>query len=256
MVDFIAYDSAFYRLSPLLEKYMTYFIPTSISKGMLNHVLQSKAKILSRRERGEHGRKDFCSYLFDMQYQMRLTDWDMTAHSNSMILAGSETSATVLSALTHWLCTTPAVYSKLKEEVRSKFSSSTEITSQNATFPYLTAVIHETLRMLPPVPNGAPRIVSKGGDSIDGVFVPGGVSCYLCASSLSSDISQTTVSVHMWSSTRNPKNFKDPDVFQPERWLDPNCTDNLSASNPFLLGPRACLGQKLESFTRASLLKC
>jgi cytochrome P450 len=55
---------------------------------------------------------------------------------------------------------------------------------------------------------------------------------------------QTTVGVNMWSVTHNPNNFKDPYVFRPERWLDPNCTDNLSASQPFLLGPRACMGQK------------
>ena len=53
-----------------------------------------------------------------------------------------------------------------------------------------------------------------------------------------------TVGVQMWAATHNPKNFKDPDTFRPERWLDPNCTDQPGASNPFLLGPRACIGQK------------
>ena len=48
----------------------------------------------------------------------------------------------------------------------------------------------------------------------------------------------------MFAATRNPKNFKDPDIFRPERWIDPNCTDNLSGSQPFLLGTRACIGQK------------
>jgi len=179
MVDFIAYDSAIYILSPLLEKFATY-IPTTITKGMLNHVHQSKAKILSRRERGEQGRKDFCSYLFEMQDQMKLTDWDLTAYSNSMIIAGSETSATVLSAATFWLCRAPAAYEKLKEELRSRFTSSSEITSQTATFPYLTAVINEAMRMLPPVANGPPRLVPKGGEFVDGVFVPGGVSQFFC----------------------------------------------------------------------------
>jgi cytochrome P450 len=55
---------------------------------------------------------------------------------------------------------------------------------------------------------------------------------------------QTTVSVHTWSSTHSEKNFKNPNEFTPERWLDPNNTDQREASNPFLLGPRACIGQK------------
>jgi cytochrome P450 len=58
---------------------------------------------------------------------------------------------------------------------------------------------------------------------------------------------QARVGVHMWSATRNPKNFKDPDTFRPERWIDPEGTDCLNASQPFLLGPRACIGQKWVS---------
>lgn len=176
MVKYIAYDTSLFRLSPLFERIMPYFIPAEVRKGMMNHVLQSKAKILERRNKGDQGRRDFCSYIFEMQKELKLSDWHLMAYSNSMIIAGSETSATVLSAMTHWLCETPLVYSRLKEEVRSRFKSSSEITSQSAKFPYLTAVIHETLRMLPPVPFAPPRITPKGGATVAGVFVPGGVS--------------------------------------------------------------------------------
>ncbi|TVY81294.1 Cytochrome P450 monooxygenase hmp1 [Lachnellula suecica] len=228
MVTFVAYNSAIYRISPKLTKSLLYFVPKSVAKGRMNHVLQSKAKILARLDRKTE-KKDFSSYIFQVREEMGLTDWELSAYSNSLIIAGSETSATTLSALTHWLCKTPLVYSKLKDEVRSRFESSSEITSQSATFPYLTAVIHETLRIFPPFPFGPPRITPLGGETVAGVFVPEG----------------TTVSVHMWSSTRNPKNFKDPDAFRPERWLDPNSTDDFSGSNPFLLGPRACIGQNM-----------
>jgi cytochrome P450 len=55
---------------------------------------------------------------------------------------------------------------------------------------------------------------------------------------------QTTVGVHGWSVTHNAKHFKDPNVFRPERWTDPECTDLLEASKPFLVGPRMCMGIK------------
>jgi len=55
---------------------------------------------------------------------------------------------------------------------------------------------------------------------------------------------QTIVGVHLWCVTHSPTYFKDPDTFNPERWLDPQCTDNLGASQPFLLGARNCIGQK------------
>jgi len=176
MVIFIAWDSAIYRVSPLLENLLGYLVPAEVRKATLNHVKQSKAKILARMEKGEGERRDFCSYIFEMKEEMNLNDWHMAAYSNSLIIAGSETTATVMSALTYWLCRTPLVYEKLKEEVRSRYKSSSEITSLSATFPYLTAVIHEILRIFPPIPFGMPRISPKGGETVDGIFVPGGVS--------------------------------------------------------------------------------
>jgi cytochrome P450 len=175
MVKFITYDAAIYRLSPALEKTLRKYLPKHVRDGMQNHVTQSRAKILARMDRKPE-RKDLCSYIFEVRDEMDLTIWDMTGYSNAVIIAGSETSATVLSALTHWLCKTPDVYEKLKKEVRSRFKSSYEITSQSATFPYLTAVINEILRVFPPLPNGPPRIAPEGGEIVAGVYVPEGVS--------------------------------------------------------------------------------
>jgi len=228
-IKFGAYDSAIYRLSPRVWKIMPYFIPSKITNEALNHVNQSKAKILARMEKGDLERRDFCSYLFENKEELGLTDWNLAGYANVLIMAGSETSAALLSGLTYYLCRTREVYKKLKDEVRGRFKTTDEITSQRATFPYLTAVIQEALRIYPPSPIAAPRITPKAGGMVAGVFVPGG----------------TTVGVNMWSVTHNPNNFKDPYVFRPERWLDPNCTDNLSASQPFLLGPRACMGQNM-----------
>jgi cytochrome P450 len=245
-VTFIAWDSAIFRISPLLGKMATYLIPADVNKATLNHVAQSKAKILARMNRGELETKDFCSYIFKIKEEMGLNDWHMAAYSNALIVAGSETTATTMSTLTYWLCRTPRVYDKLKEEVRSRFKTSSEINSLSATFPYLTAIIHEVLRIFPPIPIGMQRIAPKAGAMVSGVFVPEGVSpcSYLGMGFLTE--SQTTVSVHAWSATRNERNFKDPDSFIPERWLglDPNTTDTFSASQPFLLGTRGCLGQK------------
>jgi len=158
-----------------------------------------------------------------------LNDWHMTSYSNTLIIAGSETTATTVGALTYWLCRTPDVYAKLKDEVRGRFETSSEINSSAATFPYLTAVINEIMRLVPPIPFGSPRVVPEGGETIDGVMIPGG----------------TFVSCHAWVSSRSEKYFKNPDSFNPERWLDPNSTDHLAASNPFLLGWGACLGQNM-----------
>lgn len=161
MVAHMAWASAIYRISPTMAKIMRFLIPPQVRKDTLCHMMSSRAKILARMDRGEGERRDFCSYVFDLKDEMGLTEWSMTGYANILIMAGSETSATVLSAVTYFLCRNPRVYDKLKKEVRSRYTSSMEITSQTATFPYLTAVIHEVLRIFPSVPFGMPRITPQ-----------------------------------------------------------------------------------------------
>lgn len=94
-----------------------------------------------------------------------------------MIIAGSETTATLLSAATYYLLTYPDAMVKLTEEVRSAFKSEDEIdmiSVQKLT--YLLAVLDESLRLYPPVPAGGPRKIAPDGDVILGQYVPGGVS--------------------------------------------------------------------------------
>lgn len=38
--------------------------------------------------------------------------------------------------------------------------------------------------------------------------------------------------------------WHEPYTFKPERWTDPDCKDNKAASQPFSMGPRACIGKK------------
>lgn len=67
---------------------------------------------------------------------------------------------------------------KLQEEIRTAFQAYDEINSSTtANLRYLHAVCLEALRIFPPLPLGLPRVVPVGGDTIDGHFVPEGVSC-------------------------------------------------------------------------------
>lgn len=95
-------------------------------------------------------------------------------HSHPYSIAGSETTATTLSAVTYFLMKHPKVYSRFKAEIREKFAQYTDITS-NAVggLPYFHAVINETMRLYPPVPFGPPRL--SPGAYVDGKFVPKGV---------------------------------------------------------------------------------
>ena len=96
--------------------------------------------------------------------------------SGLLIIAGSETTATLLSGVTFFLLTNPDAYNKAKSEVRQAFQSADEMTLVTTSkLPYLHACLEEALRMYPPVPLALPRRTGKEGAVIDGVFVPGGV---------------------------------------------------------------------------------
>lgn len=54
-----------------------------------------------------------------------------------------------------------------------------------------------------------------------------------------------------WAAFRSPKNFKDPGLFLPERWIldepgfeEYHAFDKREVVQPFSYGPRNCLGKK------------
>ena len=47
---------------------------------------------------------------------------------------------------------------------------------------------------------------------------------------------------NLYSAGRDPRYFKDPDVFNPDRWQEEGGIATRFASLPFGFGPRACYG--------------
>ncbi|KIN02897.1 hypothetical protein OIDMADRAFT_160486 [Oidiodendron maius Zn] len=157
---------------------------------------------------------------------------ELLSNSSILVIAGSETTATILSGVTYLLLETPNVMAKVVHEVRSSFNNDDEITINSACgLKYMIACLEEALRIYPPAPTGFPRIVPEGGDLIAGKWVPGG----------------TVAGVSIVAAHHSPGNFRDPESFIPERFLgDPRfATDNKGALNPFSTGPRNCIGKNL-----------
>ncbi|KAF4826986.1 Cytochrome P450 monooxygenase BOT4 [Colletotrichum tropicale] len=172
-------------------------------------------------------RSDFVSPLVDKVRAGEVSKEEMTAHVSTIAIAGGETVATTLSALTCFLGQNPEKLERLNQEIRVAFKAYDEITGSKAQqLPYLQAVINEGLRLFPPASGGATRL--SPGFELHGQYIPEG----------------TDISVSPWSTVHNPEYFSDPWHFKPERWLGPHCNDNKDASRPFLLGPRDCLGRK------------
>ena len=91
----------------------------------------------------------------------------------SLIVAGSETTATLLSGCIYYLCTTPHAMARLTTEIRSAFMQDGDMTFRSlGNLEYLTAVIDEALRMYPPFVTSLTRRVPRGGALVNGQFVP------------------------------------------------------------------------------------
>lgn len=54
----------------------------------------------------------------------------MEANANILIIAGSETTVTLLSGVTYWLLRTPDALRKVTHEIRSSIKSDADITFQ------------------------------------------------------------------------------------------------------------------------------
>ncbi|KAF2009431.1 cytochrome P450 [Aaosphaeria arxii CBS 175.79] len=152
----------------------------------------------------------------------------LEGQAGTLIVAGSETTATTSVAALYFLAKNPVCLAALQHEVRTTFTSADAITGHStATLPHLNAVIEESLRLFPPVAIGLPRI--SPGANVDGHFIPAGV----------------IVSTDNWTLMHDPKYWHDPHAFRPERWIGEGFGDTKGASQPFSLGVRACLGINL-----------
>ncbi|KAF4555864.1 Cytochrome P450-like protein 83 [Elsinoe fawcettii] len=202
-------------------------------EAQIKHLNYSIERVHRRMAKTELAHPDLWTEVIKRGEKLDLSMGEMESNGNIFMIAGTETTATLLSGLSFYLLKNPDKMAKLIEEIRSTFKSTADITiEQLQRMPYLNAAIEEGLRIYPPVPIGLPRIVPPQGMNIDGVFVPGG----------------TSVSVSQWATYRSDKNFVRPEEFHPERWFPDNdefAKDDKAAFQPFSTGPRNCIGKNL-----------
>ncbi|KAH7406635.1 cytochrome P450 [Phaeosphaeria sp. MPI-PUGE-AT-0046c] len=162
---------------------------------------------------------------------------DLGNESLNMINAGADPYSGVLAGAFFYLLHNPETLRKVTEEVRSKFSSLSQIVNgaDLNSCSYLYACIEETLRRTAPVPSHLPRVVLPGGMTIDNEHFPAG----------------TVVGVPMYAIHNNPAYFPAPFTFDPGRWLESptNPPEAIAlarkAFNPFSIGTRMCSGRNL-----------
>ncbi|KAK6200465.1 cytochrome P450 [Scheffersomyces amazonensis] len=167
----------------------------------------------------------------------------------NILLAGRDTTASLLSFTFYELCRNKDIWKKLREEVDNKFGLGNESRVYEITFEslkrceYLKAVLNESLRLYPTVPRNG-RFANKnttlprGGGPLgeDPVLVRKG----------------QPIAYVIYSTHRSSEFYgKDANEYRPERWFEPETRKLGWAYLPFNGGPRICLGQQF-ALTEAS----
>jgi cytochrome P450 len=98
-------------------------------------------------------REDFLSHILPSEDLKRLTMPELEATTALLIMAGSESTSTQMTATTNYLVRNPAKLAKLVTEIRSAFQCDSDITLRAVeNLVYLKAVLQEGMRLGPPVP--------------------------------------------------------------------------------------------------------
>ncbi|XP_078441726.1 cytochrome P450, family 97, subfamily A, polypeptide 3 [Wolffia australiana] len=152
----------------------------------------------------------------------------------TMLIAGHETTAALLTWTFYLLSKEPAAMSKLQEEVDSVLGDRFPTVEDMKKLKYTSRVISESLRLYPQPPVLIRRSIED--DVLGGYPIKSGEDIF----------------ISVWNLHRSPHKWANADSFNPERWpLDgptPNETNQAFSFLPFGGGPRKCVGDMFASF--------
>jgi cytochrome P450 len=220
------------------RKFVHDFVDYYVDKG-----LAKRSQLLA-----ESSEKKSQRYVFIDELVRQTTDRvRIRSELLNILLAGRDTTASLLTNVWHVLSKRPDIWTKLQAEI-SQLNGSLPTFEQLKELKYLQSVLSESLRLHPVVPLNSREALEDttlplggGPDGLSPIFIPKG----------------DVVAWNVYAMHRR-KDFYGPDAddFKPERWLD----DPVSGKKglrpswyylPFNGGPRVCLGQQF-ALTEAS----
>ncbi|KAK6186253.1 hypothetical protein SNE40_008324 [Patella caerulea] len=188
----------------------------------------------------EDDMKDFMDYLIharrqaaieDPEIENIITDTHLVHTCSDIFSAGIDTTRQTINWTILLLVAYPEIQTKVQAELDKVLDAGQAPTlNDRERLPYTEAVLHESMRLCPVAPLGLPH--STRCDTTIGEYeIPKG----------------TMVLINYWALHNDPENWKDPEIFSPERLLD---TDGKLAPKTmswlaFSAGRRNCLGETI-----------
>ncbi|XP_025103440.1 cytochrome P450 3A5-like [Pomacea canaliculata] len=220
-------------LSPLIMALGKGFFTGEESDFLVNSVYRMVDE--RRQAIGDEKRTDFLQLLVNAEDtgldvgQKRMTREEVAAQGVIILIAGYETTATTLQYLTYNLAMNQDVQQRVYEEMRDELGDEDPTYDNVGRLKYLDNVIHETLRLFPPVSLIHRRVLHSR--TIKGLTIPAGVGVY----------------IPIYSIMHDPDYFDDPEKFWPERFSEAESSKlpSILSELAFGYGPRQCIGMRL-----------
>ncbi|KAL3645871.1 hypothetical protein CASFOL_011051 [Castilleja foliolosa] len=202
-----------------------------ILDGIIEEHKENLAKT-GRKGKGEYGNEDLIDVFLRIKetggLEFPIGNDNIKAVIFDMFTAGTDTSSTAIDWTMTELMRNPRVMAKAQAEVRQAFQGTKKIEEHEVQkLKYLKLVIKESLRLHPPLPI-LPR-ASREERVINGYTIP----------------AKTRVMVNNWAMQRDPKYWKNPESFEPERFESQQGPEFVGADFqylPFGAGKRMCPG--------------
>ena len=150
-------------------------------------------------------------------------------HVKTMLLAGYETTASVITWGSYLLANDPVVCEELVHHISDTVGDRPLTHDDLARLPFLTAVVKETMRLYPPAWIIGRRALRP--DRIGNTDIP----------------AQSVVAMSPYTLHRHPLYWDRPEVFEPRRFMNDEVERKREPFSyiPFGAGPRTCIGSNL-----------
>jgi cytochrome P450 len=155
----------------------------------------------------------------------------LQGEGETVVAAGTLTSAHYLKTAIYHILANPAVLQRLRDELKEAMPCSDTLPpfEELNQLPYFNAVINEGFRLSHGVIARLTRIAPNEDLHAAGFTIPAG----------------TPISMSSWLLHLNPELFPSPNEFLPERWLEPGADRLKKYLVNFTKGSRICLGKDL-----------
>lgn len=231
-------DKLFQRMGPESIRSWTSFVDSCLEQRINEHTEIQENYLTTKK-----GRDDMFHHILQAKDpetgQPGYSRAELHNESEQLVIAGSDTTATVFAAMFFYLTRYPIVYAKLTAEIRTAFTDVGQIRDGVPlnSCRYLRAFIDETMRMNPPVGVEPVREAMAGGTIVEGHHLTQGI----------------CLGVSIYALHHNQDIFPDAPTFKPERWIPDEVAGTTaesvllsrSAFVPFSTGPRGCPGKNL-----------